>query len=65
MADQTVAHIGENSPKQVAFKLLEKISLVESRPLYPVTEGGKTAADRKWILDTYVECIKAVRGYRP
>ncbi len=62
MADNTVVHIGENSPEQVAFRLLEKIADVEDRPLYLSRE--KKSADRKWILDTYAECLLAVLARR-
>jgi len=63
MAD-TVVHIGENSPEQVAYKLMERIADVEERSIhsrYPGTKGW-TAADRKWLLDTYAECLLAVRS---
>ena len=60
-ASNTVVRIGENSPEHVALKLLELIANVEDRALYG---SGKNPADRKWILDTYDECIKAVRNNR-
>lgn len=62
MADTPVVHIGENSPEEVALKLLEKVSQVERRPLY--RSDDQQPADRKWILDTYAECLDAVKGYR-
>jgi hypothetical protein len=55
MAD-TVVHIGENSPEHVAYELFRHIALVEGKPL---VSGGP---DRKWILDTYAECLLAVRN---
>lgn len=57
MADAPVpvVHIGENSPENIAYKLLELIAQTEKTP--PVT-----ARDRKWILDTYAECLQAVRA---
>jgi hypothetical protein len=63
MADNrpTVVHIGENSPEQVALKLLDVIANVEKRSL---TSLGPNPADRKWLLDTYAECLEAVRGFR-
>ena len=64
MADtNTVVHIGENSPEQVAYRLMEAIAKVESKTLYVPSErsSGVMAADRKWILDTYAECMKAIR----
>lgn len=64
MADKTAApvvHIGENSPEKVALDLLNIIVTLEGRQLY---KTGNNPADRKWFLDTYVECLRAVRGYR-
>lgn len=29
-----------------------------------MTIDGKTPADRTWLLDTYSECLAAVRGGR-
>ena len=58
MSNETVVHIGENSPEQVALKLMETISSLEQRELYG---HGKNPADRQWVLDTYRECLLAVR----
>jgi hypothetical protein len=55
MADNTVVHIGENSPEKIAYLLM--VDIINK-------EGGKSEADRKKILDTYAECLQAVRGYR-
>ena len=52
MADQTVVHLGENSPEQVAYKLLERIAAYENWSTF----------DRKKLLDTYAECLFAVRN---
>jgi len=60
MAD-TVVHIGENSPEHVAYKLMEKIADVEGRHLRHSDRPDKIA-NRKWILDTYAECIRTVRA---
>lgn len=60
MAD-AVVHIGENSPEEVAYKLMTTIASLESLDLYG---HGKKPADRKWLLDTYAECMKAVQGKR-
>jgi hypothetical protein len=55
MAD-SVGIQGGQSPEEVAFKLLYVVSWSENIDL----EGwGKT--DRKWILDTYAECLLAVK----
>ena len=54
MADQPVVHIGENSPEQVAYRLLRDIMMSEQKSLKDV--------DRNYLLDTYSECWRAVRG---
>ena len=68
MAGEPVVHIGENSPEEVAFKLMQMIANVENKLLYYVDNpsgSNKSVANRKWILDTYAECKQAVREYRP
>jgi hypothetical protein len=44
------------SPEEIAFKLLYAVSWGENLDL---EAWGK--ADRKWILDTYAECLLTVR----
>jgi hypothetical protein len=58
VAEQTVVHTGENSPEYVAYRLLVDIARTEGKPLSGPAAGK---ADRKWILDTYAECLSAVR----
>ena len=67
MPDTPVIHIGENSPEQVAFKLLEAIAKVEMKSISMAKDlaPGWTKADRKWILETYAECLDAVRVREP
>ena len=57
---ETVVHIGENSPEQVAYKLMDIIGSVEGKVFYQ----DQNSADRTWILDTYAECLLAVVGSR-
>ena len=57
MADETVVHIGENSPEQIAYKLFQNIATVEDVNLYG-TE--RSPASREWILRTYSQCIRVV-----
>lgn len=59
MADAPVVHMGENSPEHVAFKLMHIVADVENRKLFSTQKD--TPADRKWLLDTYAECLQAVR----
>jgi len=57
MSDSPVVHIGENSPEEVAFKLFQEVVSVE------IHKGDQTnKVSRKWILDTYAECLLAVRN---
>lgn len=66
MADAPVVHIGENSPEHVAMQLLEVVARLEQKSLSGTDPGnlkaGWSKADRKYVLDTYLECYKAVRG---
>jgi len=59
-----IVHIGENSPQQVAFKLAETIARIEGRLLYKDRDDPSRTVDRKWLLDTYSECLEAVSGLR-
>jgi hypothetical protein len=59
MADAPVVHIGENSPEHVAYTLLHEVARAESMALRGVDRANKP--DRKWILDTYAECLQAVK----
>jgi hypothetical protein len=47
----TSHYFGENSPEGVAYRLFEEVVKSE-QPKKP---------DRKWILDTYAECLQAVK----
>ena len=58
MADNTNLRIGDNSPEQIAFKLMERIAWVEKKE---INHGGENSADREWILSTYRECLSAVQ----
>ncbi len=44
-----------DSPHAIAYRLMEIIAINEGHPLIP----GKYP-ERKWVLDTYKECINAV-----
>jgi hypothetical protein len=64
MSDTTVVHIGENSPEEVAYRLMLDIVRIEDKLLEKSEKNPGKVADRKWILDTYAECIRVVRGNR-
>ncbi len=53
-----------DSPELVALALLERIAHSEGRHFDAKPPEGSTRADRQWILDTYFDCLNAVRGHR-
>jgi hypothetical protein len=59
MSDSKVVNAGENTPEEVAYKLFNEIAYVEN--IRVRNYGGKETPSRKWILDTYAECLRAVR----
>jgi hypothetical protein len=58
-----VVHIGENSPEKVAFDLMRVVIHIDNKQVSGISGKGDPT-DRKWILDTYAECLNAVKGYR-
>jgi hypothetical protein len=56
MPDAPIVNIGQNSPEKIAYDLMIGVLNAEK-----VTAEDRT---RKLILDTYAECILAVRGNR-
>lgn len=64
MADNTTTlHVNENTPEEVAFKLLRIVASAEKKKI-PGWVPGDDESDRKYILDLYAECIIAVKGNR-
>ncbi len=49
---KTVVHIGENSPEEIALKLMREVAAAENWQ----------NVDRKKLLDTYAECLRAVQA---
>lgn len=63
----SVVHIGENSPEQIALKLLEMVARVQKISLNAPTDTQRSdwkTAEPKWILDTYDECLRTVKLFR-
>jgi hypothetical protein len=58
----SVVHIGENSPEHVAYRLMRDVAHVESKLLEQSVKNPQNVATRKWILDTYAECLRIVRA---
>jgi len=52
-----------DSAEIVALALLERIARSEGRH-FEVTPPEGSTADRRWILDTYFDCLNTVRGHR-
>jgi hypothetical protein len=44
------------------FLLLRTIASNENKALVSSAVSGAATADRKWLLDTYAECLMAVRN---
>jgi hypothetical protein len=63
MPDTPEIHLGENSPEHVAYKLFLNIAAVEGKSLHQASDRTpQNVASRQWILDTYAECLTAVRN---
>jgi hypothetical protein len=61
MPEQPNEHAADNSPEQVAYRLLLHVADLENKTLHGNPSQDRTIADRKWMLDTYAECLRAVR----
>jgi hypothetical protein len=61
MADTPIVNVVENSPEHVAFLLFREIAKSEKKNIINPPQAATEAADRKWILDTYAECLRAVK----
>ncbi len=62
MDEQTVVHIGENSPEHVAYRLMQDVLTVENKEVIGRDpSGGREIATRKEILDIYAECLHTIR----
>lgn len=62
MADNNRVVLGGESKEQVAFQLMQLVGLAEKKLYSGINPQDGT--DRKWILDTYAECLEAVNGQR-
>lgn len=61
MLDETqlVVTPGVSTPESVAMALFQTIVRAEAKKFHP---GFAESADRKWILDTYAECLRTVQS---
>lgn len=55
--------MADSTPEEVAYRLLESIASNEGVTIND-SMGVKSTATRQWILDTYAECLHAVKGKR-
>lgn len=62
MTEKPVSRAVENTAEHVALQLMERIADVEGVSLS--RSGKDKLASRKWILDTYAECLDATRANR-
>jgi hypothetical protein len=60
MADNTTVELGGKSRHEIAFELMKLIANLEGRSIHH--RGAEAAADRSYILTTYVACIRATAG---
>ena len=58
MPDAPVVHIGENSPEEVAYKMMLLIGSAEGLETYG---HGDHPMTREWILRTYAQCLAVVQ----
>ena len=67
MSDQTYPGVGTKA--YVAYRLLLAIAEAEQKADTSASTAGVSSfnqsADKKWILDTYGECLQAVAGGQP
>ena len=58
-----VVYVTPNSPEKIAFDLMERVAFIEWKRIGRNQEYlAKT--DRKYLLDTYAECLEAAKGLR-
>jgi uncharacterized membrane protein YhaH (DUF805 family) len=50
---------GSWTPEHIAYNLFTMIARTEQKALFASSKGDNP--DRKWLLDTYAECIQAVK----
>jgi len=61
MTVEVVEHPTDSTPESIAYRLLVLVSDLENKTLHGNPSKDRTIADRQWILDTYAECLAAVK----
>jgi len=63
MSETVTLHVAENTAAYVGWKLFIEVANAEKKHVYH-GQGHELSGDRKWILDTYAECLLAVTDPR-
>jgi hypothetical protein len=61
VTDQPSEHGVEDTAEHMAYRLFLHIADLETKNLHGDPSRDRTIADRKWVLDTYAECLRAIR----
>jgi len=61
MTVEATDHPTDSTPESVAYRLLVLVADLENKTLHGNPSKDRTNADRKWILDTYAECLAAIK----
>jgi hypothetical protein len=61
MSDSKSYGAGDNTPEQIGYKLFVDVAIAENMRVKDYL-GGDKVPDRKWILDTYAECLRTVQS---
>jgi polysaccharide biosynthesis acetyltransferase WcbI-like protein len=65
MTEHADKEVVSGSPEYIAYRLFRHVASAERRTFdHKTRQEGESPADRKWILDTYAECIEAVRNHK-
>lgn len=62
MNNPSIVHVNENTQEHVAYRLFMDIAKAEGIVFVPDPPPGYQTAERKWILETYAACLKAVKS---
>jgi hypothetical protein len=61
MSESAPEHPTDESPESVAYRLMLLVADLENRTLHGNPAKDRVNADRQWILDTFAECLRAVK----
>ena len=54
-------HPTDSTPESIAYRLMVLVADLENRTLHGNPSKERTVADRQWILDTFADCLRAVK----